>query len=90
MSDGNFAKHVVKISQATSECLINQLYGNSQKVQEIINALPTNLKIDIVNQESLVKEFVRAFIKTSGGRTADLLFDAISPVDLLRRLIGRE
>ena len=74
---------VVKISQATFECLINQLYGNSQKAQEIINALPTDLRIDIVNQESLVKEFVRAFIKTSGRRTAGLLFDATSPKDLL-------
>lgn len=90
VSDGSFAKHVVTISQKTFECLINRLYGKSQKAQEIINALPADLRVTIVNQESLVKEFVQAFIKTSGGRTADLLFDAISPVDLLRRLIGRE
>lgn len=90
VSDGSFAKHVVTISQTTFERLINRLYGNSQRAQVIINALPADLRVAIADKDSLVREFTRAFVKTSGGRTADLLFDVISPVDLLKGLFGRE
>lgn len=90
VSDGSFAKHIVAISSDTFEKLLLKLYGNSDKATEIINELPENLQENITNQEGLIKEFVREFGKsfsnTSGERCANLLFDVIDPVSLLKRL----
>lgn len=90
VSDGSFAKHIVSISTGTFEKLLLKLYNNSTKADEIIASLPEDLKEKITDKESLIKEFVREFGKsfssTSGSRSADLLFDVIDPVSLLKRL----
>ena len=90
VSDGSFAKHIVTISSETFEKLLLKLYGNSIKADQIISSLPENLKEKVTDKESLIKEFVREFGKsfssTSGERSANLLFDVIDPVSLLKRL----
>lgn len=90
VSDGSFAKHIVTISTGTFEKLLLQLYGDSKKADEIIAELPENMKEKITNKESLIKVFVKefgiSFTSTSGSRSANLLFDAVDPVCLLKRL----
>ena len=92
VSDGSFAKHIVTISTTTFEKLLLKLYGDSTKADEIIRELPEELKEKIVDKESLFKEFVRefgkSFLSTSGERSANLLFDVIEPVTLLKRLFN--
>lgn len=90
VSDGSFSKHIVTISKNTFEKLLLKLIKDDKKVANIINDLPKNLKEQITDKESLIKEFVREFGKsfaiTSGERAANLLFDVIDPVSLLKRL----
>lgn len=90
VSDGSFSKHIVTISKNTFEKLLLKLIKDDKKVANIINDLPMNLKDQITDKESLIKEFVREFGKsfasTSGERVANFLFDVIDPVSLLKRL----
>lgn len=90
VSDGSFAKHIVTISSETFEKLLLKLYGNSTKADQIISELPEHLQQKVTDKESLIKEFVKEFGKnfssTSGERSANLLFDVIDPVSLLKRL----
>ena len=92
VSDGSFAKHIVSISTATFEKLLLKMYGDSTKANEIISELPKNLQEKITDKYGLIKEFVREFGKSfassSGERTANLLFDVIDPVSLLKRLFS--
>lgn len=92
VSDGSFAKHIVTISKSTFEKLLLKLYGDSTKADKIIATLPENIKESITDKESLIKEFVREFGKsfsnTSGERSANLLFDFIDSVSLLKRLFS--
>jgi len=92
VSDGSFAKHIVTISTTTFEKLLLKLYGDSTKADEIIRELSEELKEKIVDKESLFREFTRefgkSFLSTSGERSANLLFDFIDPVTLLKRLFS--
>ncbi len=92
ISDGSFAKHIVTISDKTFEKLLLNLYGDSTKAEKIISGLPEHLQQKVTDKESLIKEFVREFGKsfsnTSGERSANLLFDVIDPVSLLKKLFS--
>lgn len=92
VSDGSFAKHIVTISKTTFEKLLLKLYGNSAKADEIIATLPEEIKENIIDKESLIKEFVlefgKSFSSVSGERSAHLLFDTIDPVTLLKRMFS--
>jgi len=92
VSDGSFAKYIVTISKNTFEKLLLKLYGDRQTADEIIQNLPEPWKEKITDQESLIKEFVKEFGKgfanASGERSANLLFDVIDPVNLLKKLFG--
>jgi len=43
---------------------------------------------EIEDEGNLFKIFIQEFVKTSGTRSADLMFDAINPVDILRKLFN--
>jgi len=88
ISDGSFSKNIVTISQKTFEKLLNNLYKDDEKINKFIDKLPDDKKEIIKDKDSLFKEFVREFIKRSGSRSADLIFDILNPVDFLRGLIN--
>jgi len=92
VSDGSFAKHIVTISVSTFEKLLLSLYGDRQTADKIIAKLPDDLKKDIKDKNSLIKEFVREFVKgfasASGQKAANTLFNFMDPVEILKRLFN--
>jgi len=86
ISDGSFSKNIVTISKETFEKLLISLYKDDEKINEFINKLPDDKKEIIKDKDSLFREFVKEFIKRSGSRSADLIFDILNPVDFLRGL----
>lgn len=83
---------MVSIITDTFEKLLLKLYGNRNNADEIIRQLPEQLREKVCDKKSLLKEFVwefgKSFAGTSGERAANLLFDVIVPVSLLRRFFG--
>jgi len=88
ISDGSFSKNIVTISKDTFEKLLKSLYKNDKKINEFIDKLPNDKKEVIRDKDSLFKEFVREFVKKSGSRSADLIFDFINPVHFLKDLLN--
>ena len=84
----NVIINIVTISKDTFEKLLKSLYKNDKKINEFIDKLPNDKKEVIRDKDSLFKEFVREFVKKSGSRSADLIFDFINPVHFLRGLIS--
>jgi len=88
ISDGSFSKNIVTISKETFEKLLKSLYKDDEKINKFIDKLPDDKKKIIKDKDSLFKEFVREFIKRSGSRSADLIFDFINPVQFLKELVN--
>jgi len=86
ISDGSFSKNIVTISKETFEKLLKSLYKDDEKINKFIDKLPDDKKEIIKDKDSLFKEFVREFIKRTGSRSANLIFDILNPVDFLRGL----
>ena len=88
ISDGSFSKNIVTISKETFEKLLKSLYKDDEKINKFIDKLPDDKKKIIKDKDSLFKEFVREFIKRSGSRSADLIFDFINLVQFLKELVN--
>jgi len=88
ISDGSFSKNIVTISQDTFAKLLNNLYKDEDKITSFINILPEEKKERVSDKESLFREFTKEFLKTSGNRSANLIFDVLNPVDFLKGLLG--
>ncbi len=88
ISDGSFAKHIVTISRATFEKLLISLYTNDAKIAILIEKLPDKYKEKVIDKDSLFREFSKEFLKTSGKRSANLVFDILNPIDFLRELLN--
>ena len=88
ISDGSFSKNIVTISKETFEKLLKSLYKDDDKINKFIDKLPDDKKKIIKDKDSLFKEFVREFIKRSGSRSADLIFDFINLVQFLKELVN--
>lgn len=73
VSDGSFAKHIVAISDKTFEKLLLKLYGDSSKVDEIINDLPETYRKKITDKESLLKNSLGNFLKVLLAQVASAL-----------------
>jgi len=94
ISDGSFAKYIVTISKSTFEKLLLKLYGNSNKIEEIVKDLPEEKREELKNKENFFKEFVKEFFiefgkgfgNESGKRRAEIIFNVIDPVSLLKKL----
>ena len=94
ISDGSFAKYIVTISKSTFEKLLLKLYGNSNKIEEIVKDLPEERREELKNKENFFKEFVKEFFiefgkgfgNESGKRRAEIIFNVIDPVSLLKKL----
>jgi len=94
ISDGSFAKHIVTISKSTFEKLLIRFYGNSNKIQEIIQQLPEEKRKQLSNKENFFKEFVKEFFMEFGkgfgnefGRqSADLIFSSLGLVNVLKNI----
>jgi len=94
ISDGSFAKYIVTISKSTFEKLLLKLYGNSNKLEEIVKDLPEERREELKNKENFFKEFVKEFFiefgkgfgNESGKRRAEIIFNVIDPVSLLKKL----
>jgi len=88
ISDGSFSKNIVTISQDTFAKLLNNLYKDEDKITSFINTLPEEKKERVSDKESLFRGFTKEFLKTSGNRSANLIFDVLNPVDFLKGLLG--
>jgi len=85
ISDGSFAKHLVMIKEATFAKLLNRLYGMSVN-DELLNRVSVQLKENETLKAGLFRLFAEEFVKTSGGKTAEMLFDSLNPVAWLKTL----
>jgi len=90
ISDGSFAKNIVTITNDTFEKLLKKLFIDEQKISNFIKSLPENKKEIVTDKDSLFREFTKEFLKTSGSRSADLVFDFINPINLLKGLLSND
>ncbi|MBD3768385.1 MAG: hypothetical protein IE928_10660, partial [Gammaproteobacteria bacterium] len=91
VSDGSFSKQIVTIKQDTFAKLLNRLYGNKVD-DEMLARVQHEIGLDEATQNKrtgLFRLFAEEFIKTSGGKTAELLFDNLNPVEWLKALQQR-
>lgn len=94
ISDGSFAKHIVTISKSTFEKLLIKFYGNSNKIQEIINQLPEEKREQLSSKENFFKKFVEEFFMAFGKgfgnklgeQSAELIFSSIGFVEILKNI----
>lgn len=85
MSDGSFAKHLVTIKEDTFAKLLNRLYGAAVD-DAVIQCVTTKLKQNETPKAGLFRLFAEEFVKTSGGKTAEMIFDNMSPLEWLKAL----
>jgi len=91
VSDGSFSKQVVTIKQDRFAKLLTRLYGDKiadAKLTEVQKRL--NKKGAVLGNEraDLFSLFAEEFVKSSGGKTAELLFDSLSPAAWLKDLMS--
>ena len=89
ISDGSFSKQIVTIKEETFAKLLCKLYG-AQVDEQLLNRMQNELnqESDIeVSRPTLFRIFAEEFIKTSGGKTAEMLFANLAPVAWLKALI---
>lgn len=88
VSDGSFSKQVVIIKQETFAKLLSRLYGNKVN-QEMLTRVQHELKVELNTEnprDGLFRLFAEEFVKTSGGKTAEMIFDSLNPVAWLKAL----
>ena len=88
VSDGSFSKQIVTIKQDTFAKLLNRLYGDKVD-DEMLARVRHEIGFDAGAQNErtgLFRLFAEEFIKTSGGKTAEMLFDSQNPVAWLKTL----
>ena len=91
VSDGSFSKQIVTIKQDTFAKLLNRLYGDKVH-DEMLNRVQCEIELGAVAQNErtgLLRLFAEEFIKTSGGKSAEMLFDNLNPVEWLKSLQRR-
>lgn len=87
ISDGSFAKHLVTIKVETFSKLLNRLHGKAVN-DELINRVTVQLKENETSRAGLFRIFAEEFVKTSGGKTAEMIFDNSSPIEWVKVLRG--
>jgi len=85
MSDGSFAKHLVTIKEDTFAKLLNRLYGEAVD-DAMVQRVAVKLKENETPKVGLFRLFAEEFVKTSGGKTAEMIFDNVSPLEWLKAL----
>ena len=85
VSDGSFAKHLITIKAETFAKLLNRLYGD-QVDSKILDRIAVQLKENETPKAGLFRLFAEEFVKTSGGKTAEMIFDNLSPIAWLKAL----
>ncbi|MBO1926349.1 hypothetical protein J3998_02060 [Thiomicrorhabdus sp. 6S2-11] len=89
ISDGSFAKHLVTIKEETFAKLLNHLYGEAVN-DTLMNRVSVQLKDNETPKAGLFRLFAEEFVKTSGGKTAEMIFDNLSPIEWLKALTDRK
>ena len=85
--DGSFSKHVVSIDQETFTNLLVALYGDLPLPDNLKDAINTRRDVEVTDSPTLIRLFTEEFIKTSGNKSAELLFDSLNPVAIFKQLL---
>ena len=85
VSDASFAKHLVTINEVTFAKLLNHLYGEAvnDKLFDRVAFSSKNMKRQ---KSDLFRQFAEEFVRTSGGKAAEMGFDNLSPIEWLKAL----
>ena len=87
ISDGSFSKHVVSINQETFTNLLVALYGDLPLPDNLKDAINIRRDVEVTDSPTLIRLFTEEFIKTSGNKSAELLFDSLNPVAIFKQLL---
>ena len=85
--DGSFSEHIVNINQETFINLLVALHGGLPLPDNLKDAINIRRDVKVTDNSTLIRLFTEEFIKTSGNKSAELLFDSLNPVAIFKQLL---
>ncbi len=88
ISDGSFAKHIVTIKQDTFAKLLDRLFGDRVDAEILagVEAALNESETPTEQRAGLFRLFAEEFVKNSGAKSAEMVFDSLNPVVWLKSL----